>query len=468
MQKKIISVKNIIWMLLLITCIGTLYSGTIVMLLPVVVCIYTTYNLKMEKGVIGKGILLLINYLPFYTVIRVGLIYLGMESFSGMLNYFRDFVIIVLLCFCLRRNGLRLFKEDAVWIFFVINWVIGLVIAGINGYFQLGISGLHLSVIPMFLYYVIVYGNSKIDVENVINQFFRIAIIIAIVGLWAYIRRPEVYCELFDVAGNATFASTYVRFVSVFFTPNVCGCFFAISVVIALVQFIYKKRMVYFLLTSLFLPCLVLTMSRGAWMFALGAILVLFCFIKPKFGIPLLCIASFTIFCMVLAGRNYSSKSKVMFSVIYDRIVTIFDFSNNSSYGRITVGLDYIKLLLNNPFGFGLGIATTAQMSYGTLFGVSVIDGFYLKSIVETGVIGICYIVMFILWLVKRSFYACRTYRNEIGIISFLLAIGFLLQSIGSNTFDFVCTAPMLWIFLGLSVKTSIEMKSYVEENHQI
>lgn len=99
---------------------------------------------------------------------------------------------------------------------------------------------------------------------------------------------------------------------------------------------------------------------------------------------------------------------------------------------------------------------------------MGVIDGFYMKSIVETGIIGICYIMMFVLWLVRRSFYAYRTYRHEMGAISFLLAIGFLLQSIGSNTFDFVCTAPVLWIFFGLSVKKNIEMRTYVEENHQI
>ena len=32
-----------------------------------------------------------------------------------------------------------------------------------------------------------------------------------------------------------------------------------------------------------------------------------------------------------------------------------------------------------------------------------------------------------------------------------MMSIGMIVQAFGSNVFDFVCTAPLFWMFLGFS-----------------
>lgn len=326
-------------------------------------------------------------------------------------------------------------------------------VASINGYPLLGITGFHLSAVPMFLFYIVVYNDAHLDVSIFISQFLKTATIVALVGLVAYYERPPVYCQFFSTAGNQIDAAYYVRFVSFFFTPNVCGCFLAIAISISLIEFFYKRKWVYLGLIVLFGYCVILTLSRGAWLFTASSFLITFFLMKPKIGLPIFFIVGIGCAFYYLSDNNLLNSNNFMTNIIKDRVMSIFDKTNISSYGRVSAAMEALKQLKDNPWGYGLGMATTAQMKYGNISNISTIDGFYMKSIIETGIFGLIYVCTFVIWLLERSFWSYRRIKNEAGALAILVVIGFLLQSVGSNTFDFVCTAPWIWIILGIAVK---------------
>ncbi|MCI8871316.1 MAG: O-antigen ligase family protein [Lachnospiraceae bacterium] len=452
-KKYVITKENILWFLLLLCCAGTLYSTFFTLPFLIILIFNTLYYMHNATGFYNKGIILLLNYTPFYTLIRVNLIYLKAGLASNLLNYFRDLVIIILFISCIRKKDFKINKPDFAWIIFFLNWGLGLAVSSINGYPLLGISGFHLSAIPMLLFYIVVYDNAHLDVSIFINQFLKIATIVALVGLVAYYARPSVYCQLFSTAGNQIDAADYVRFVSFFFTPNVCGCFLAIAISISLVEFLYKHKWGYLGLIILFVYCVILTLSRGAWLFTVSSFLITFCLMKPKVGLPIFFIIGIGFAFYYLSDNDLLNSNNFMTNIIKDRVISIFDRTNTSSYGRVSAAMDALKQLKYNPWGYGLGMATTAQINYGNISNISTIDGFYMKSVIETGILGIVYVCTFVIWLLERSFWSYRGSKNEAGALAILVVIGFLLQSVGSNTFDFICTAPWVWIILGIAVK---------------
>lgn len=452
-KKYAITKENILWFLLLIFCTGVLYSTFFTLPFLIILIFNIFYYMNKTKGFCNKGIILLLNYTPFYTLIRVLLVYLKAGLASSLLNYFRDIVIITLFISCTRKKDFKIKVSDFAWIIFILNWGLGLAVASINGYPLLGISGYHLSAIPMFLFYIVVYDDAHLDVSIFINQFLKIAIIVALVGLVAYYARPPVYCQLFSTAGNQIDAAYYVRFVSFFFTPNVCGCFLAIALSISLIEFLYKRKWIHLGLIVLFVCCVILTLSRGAWLFTASSFLIAFLLIKPKIGLPIFFILGIGFAFYYLNGNYLLNSNNFMSNIIRDRVISIFDKTSTSSYGRVSAAMEALKQLKYTPWGYGLGMATTAQIKYGNISNISTIDGFYMKSIVETGIFGVIYVCTFVIWLLERSFWSYRRIKNKSGALALLVVIGFLLQSVGSNTFDFICTAPWVWIILGIAVK---------------
>lgn len=458
MLNRNITLEKIYWAVLLATSVFSLYSSFGVLGVVLSIALLFSYYRKIAHTMSERIVLMLVLYIPFYTLIRLTLIEIGLGTLSAAFNYLRDFFILFLFSLmCISSRSFYLMKKDSIWILFFINWIIGLLISVLNGYAILGISGLHLAVLPMLLYLIVAY-NSRLNIDGdlVIDIFLKIAMICAITGLIYYYQRPEYYKTLFTLAGNEINASDYVRFVSVFFTPNVCGCFFSIALVASLVRMINRKQVLYAIPICIFGLCIILTLSRGAWLFSIVAVLLYLCILKPKIGLAI----SVPIFILFIYGSitnwQFGVFDSFMGNIVKDRFLSLFDSNNSSSFGRVDNWNEALSLLKRSPFGYGMGVGTTAQVSRGIETAVKVIDGFYMKCFAETGVLGLLYVAGIVMWIVTRFFRVCRTYRTEISYIAFLVGCGFLCQSIGSNTFDFVCTAPFIWILLGLSARQEI------------
>ena len=456
----------LLWSYILIGGILCLYNRIGIIVLGLAIIVNCGYRLKYRKAISDKVITILTCYLPFYTLLRLMLIQNGLVPISALLNYLRDILIIIALFTVVINNKFKIALKNKVWTLFIIAWIFGLVISFGYGNVSIGFAGLHLTVIPMLLFITIDQDKNTNDGYGFINDLYAVCIIVATIGMVAYMSRPLYFRQLFGLAGNEIDARDYVRFVSVFFTPNVCGSFLSIGIAIGLSKFL-KKRQAYNLGIVLFLIiCLILTLSRGAWLFGLSVILISLVFIKPKYGIPVMVISVIGFFLIESSSLNLNIFGPAMEKIVRDRFLTIMDRGNSSSYGRVNYWLEAFELLKRSPIGYGIGVSSTAQLGRTNATSLLVIDGFYAKTIIELGIMGIIYCICLIIWSLKKSLIGLRRSQNEITIATLLICIGVLIQCIGSNTLDFVCIAPWYWVFLGLSSKLSREeQKEYLQKD---
>lgn len=453
-----ISKQALLWLFLLIGTTATLWMKYGFVLLIAALIAKVVHLGTKTKTFNGKALVFLLLFLPFYSLLRVAIINIGIDL--KIFNYIRDLVIAAMAVPSLvdalkRKPAIR--KLDWLWIIFIVNWAVGAVTSVLNGYLTVGLTGLHYVAIPAVLYLIIRYGECDLSGKQIMDTYIRTAVVVGIVGLMVYVFRPAQYCELFRLSGNTVNPWTYIRMVSVFLTPNVCGNYFAIAVACALAQWMSGNRHRLAPL-ALFLVCVVLSMSRGAWLF-LGVIVIAFCFVRPKTGCKLLIVGAIVFLFVMLDIGNLP-----MVGILRDRILSILDFNNLSSYDRITTWINALSVVIQHPLGLGLGVGTTAQITHGTVAEVAVVDSFYVKTIIETGLLGVVFCVAFITWGIITSVSSLTKKKTDISACACFVCLGCLIQAIPSNVFDFVCTAPWFWLFLGLAAKEDATEQNTIDK----
>lgn len=419
-------------------------------------------------------------FLPLYAFLNAYVNWINMVIFVNIINYIRDFAIILCFILTIMKNGrfsLRYFNKTEKSFYFgiillLLNYIYGFFISIINGYSDLAIKGIHLNIIPILLVFIIAEcKNIKYnDLDKFNNFFINIAFIISIIGIYFYIFRPNIYGQLFLVFANEDinklqFRLTYTRMVSTFLSPNVFGTYMGISILLAFNKLIiYRKGiLINFIKLALFFICLFLSGSRGAWGFTFIGMVTLTLLNKyisrtKKYKMVL--------FALLFVILMFSILPILINSDYFiNRFYSIFDFGNSSSYGRISIWKQAFTVLKNYLF-FGLGLGVSSINSLGNIelesLGVYVIDGYYAKILIETGVFGflcfIVYAISIIIFLVNSY----KVYNNSIHILTLAIFMGFLVQSIGSNVFDFVNIAPFLWIYLGFSLRIHKNQKMII------
>ncbi len=448
--RNIINIENTLILLLLLSGYVSMFSQNI-MLLVLAIFLNVVYFCRNSKNFYEKGIFFLIFFLPFYSWIRVAIVHEGFSLFSPIFNSIRDFIILLMFFRSLGRREITLVKSDYVWLLFGCVWFYGLFLTFLFRYPTLGLSGVHLSVIPALLYLTVAYSKEQFDYSKIGHVFLKVSFVVALLGLVSYVLKPPYFQTLFALSGCQIDASDYIRLVSLFLTPNVCGCYLSIAFCVALYYFISEERYFYLIPIVISLLCVFLTLSRGSWMFLLVTILLSFMFFKFKNFVGLVLVVLLVLLCSVYINDFSFNQSVSMTEHGEKRFLTLFDFSNESSFGRMGNWIDTIDMLLNQPTGFGIGVGTTAQISLGNVADVKVIDGFWMKTIAETGLMGLFYCLFFVGWCISKVVTSLRLENSKCGLLPLLICSGFFVQSFGSNPFDFISVAPFFWIVIGLA-----------------
>ena len=374
-------------------------------------------------------------------------------------NNIRDAVIFIMFIRCLIKKELKFGEIDYVWILFFFIWFYGFFLTFLFGYPIIGISGIHLFVVPALLYLVISNSNESFNYKEIEFAFIRVALVIASLGLISYIFKPYYFKKLFAISGNVIDASDYIRLVSVFLSPNICGCYFAIAFSLALSMFVRTRKNIYLLPMIVFLLCIFLTLSRGSWCFVVAALILSFFFFNLKNFLGLIAVCLLCLSCSLFI-TDFSFNQKVSMSEHgTKRLVTLFDSKNGSSYGRMNDWGDIFREVSTQATGFGIGVGSTAQIGYGNLANIRVVDGNWMRFFIETGFIGLLYSFLFVGWAFGKVYTFLKVHDSTLGVFPLFICFGFFLQSVGSTPFDFVPTAPFFWIFFGLASKKVKEKK---------
>ncbi|MFZ5648385.1 MAG: O-antigen ligase family protein [Bacillota bacterium] len=269
-----------------------------------------------------------------------------------------------------------------------------------------------------------------------------VAVMVSAVGVIQYVLGVEMPAHWVDQAEEGI----KTRVFSIVTSPNVLGSLLLIFIPVTLGHLLTSsgraKRFIYAAALCLMLACMVFTYSRGAWLALAGSMAILSLMYNPRLIVAL---GAGSLAAVQLAP-GIGARLSYMFSSAY--------IASSQKAGRLALwqkGLD--KLLQDPLFGSGFGTyggAVAARRIPGSVY----TDNFYLKTAVESGLIGL----LALLWLLAGAFRCGYTaYRKLTDSYSRTMAaalitglLGVALHNSVENIFEVPMMATYFWFLFGV------------------
>ena len=424
---------------------------------------------KKNIGVLALGIILgvLSFMLPFLTFVKVlGAIVAVVTIFwninSGIfiavalapfLNTTYNIAIAVtcILSFVARM----LFKKDlhiSKTPFSIATFVFALIIL-FNIFISMSPVGSTLVIVVyivfMLLYFVLAsLIKGKQQLVAICSVLVFTGFVISLYGIYQYFWGVPTNYAWVD---KKMFSNVSVRVYSVFSNPNVLGEYLVLIIPIAVGMLFVRKdkleKVIYTGMSLVMLTCLLLTLSRGAWLGMLVA-LGIFVFLKDKrlivLGVTALLTLPFILPPSVISrfssiGNLKESSSAYRYSVWLGSIGVIKDFW----IAGIGVGTKAFELIYP---GYSVAGASFALHSHN----------FYLQLMIETGVVGFVVFLLVLLAFYKNMFSTVRKSGDNtlstlaISVISAMS--GYLFYGIFDNSWYDFRMVLMFWIIAGIGM----------------
>lgn len=266
---------------------------------------------------------------------------------------------------------------------------------------DINITGFRASMQYILLFFAVLrLLRDEKDLLMMYRVMVLIALVIALHGILQFAVGVEIPPEWTDKAE----ASVRTRVFSIFSNPNIMGAYMIFFAPMAIGMAYYVKSpaakvFYWFCGICMCLGCL-FTMSRGAWM-ALAVAAVLFALMVDRklFGL------------MVLAA-----VAACFLPFVRSRIGYLFTpqfAESNARAGRAKrweTGLGYLEECNRWTYGLGYGIyggAVAAQNPVNPNFDYMYVDNYYVKILVENGIVGLCGFLSTVAALLYQGLRSC-------------------------------------------------------------
>jgi len=320
----------------------------------------------------------------------------------------------------------------------------------VSPYRSIALSGLRATVQYMLWFFVIVsLLRDERDFFKVYLTITLVGAIIALHGVYQYIVAVPIPTEWMSSSEERV----RTRVFSIFGSPNIMGDYMVLMAAMAAGLFFYCRKAWQKLLAAavtgtMCLACL-FTMSRGAWIALVVAVLV-FVAITDK---------------RLLAAMLVLGVCAMFLPFVWSRMSYLFSdnfwylSTNGGRISRWQLGLSY--LYRTNPvFGMGLGmyggaVAMQTQRLHWAFY--TYVDNYYLKLFVEMGWVGLVGFVLLLLSLLLvggRVCRRCRTDKQGRALMAGLYAglAGVMVHLFIENIFEEPYMMALYWCLAGLMV----------------
>lgn len=243
--------------------------------------------------------------------------------------------------------------------------------------------------------------------------------------------------------------------------PNFLGTYLVLMLPLSLFQYCNSKKYVYLLTSCIIFLCLLMTMTRGAWLGCLFSLLFIFIILlKSKIFINQLLKFSIAFFLIILLFNfveNFNLLAR--FATIFTDFNSIINQNNSyekSGSYRIIIWqhtLDLIKIkpwLGYGPDTFGKALSEFYNNDIAGLIKNKIYfdkaHNEYLQIAVSSGILALFLYLSFILIIIKKSYE--RLNSNPKVIFVMASVIGYLVQAFFN--ISVVSVAYIYWILLGV------------------
>lgn len=307
-------------------------------------------------------------------------------------------------------------------------------------------------IVQGILWYFFVFQLMKDEntVRKLVTVFVSFTGILGIHGLYQYIigvEMPSTWIESSEV-GIRT------RVFSIFTSPNIFGSLLvlAIPMCVALLVSTEKKikKVVFAILGLCMCASLLFTYSRGAWIGAAFAVVV-YVFMKDK---KLIIPAIFAVLLILILVPSISNRILFMLSPEY--------MASSMKGGRLIRWITGLQIFQEHPWiGLGLGsfggaVATNHGLSAivrGEVVNTFYMDNYYMKILVEAGLVGIV-VFVFMMWQVfsisTKTLYIIKDNKQAKELGTGILAgiTGVMIHCFVENIFEVPMMGVLFWLFV--------------------
>ncbi len=400
-------------------------------------------------------IFLFFTILIFFPTVR--LLVLGSSHASGMGMVFSvlpELLFGMILLFALTqfwktKNRTITLLDKLVLGYFLFNVIVGVYLAHD---LKASAYGFRLSYFPVLAYFVgSFYWDRSVDVEKLFRGFFKILVLVAVIGFLLYFVFPDLHLYFHRMTTDKPIAKAFgliIRMTSILWTPVVFGVLMMTAFVYWIYNYFKNGNKWDLLYTFIVAMAMLLSISRGPIIASVIGFIVLAILSKNiKRILIVLGLVVISISMTFLVLMNTSS----MFGWIVKSSKETMSLEKGNT--RVDLWYEVASTLKHNPMGLGLGKAGHAAVQNFPLNtpGVSFAstDGWYFKLMIETGVIAlILYMVMALFFFVAMIRYVRR---NSFDFVSFILTlfVGIGFVNVVSNVLDFYLVSYLYWLILG-------------------
>lgn len=349
-----------------------------------------------------------------------------------------------------KEEGFKMTPLDMPVFIFITAMVFVLIVNSPD--FSISLEGFR-AVVQYILWYFVVIQLLRTEkgARNLCLLFVIVCFVLALHGIYQYIVGAEMPTGWVDSKEEGVRTRVY----SILGSPNVFGSLMTLSAPVAISFAVSAKkiqsRLLFAFISLVMMASLLFTFSRGAWIGFMIAVFV-YVFVKDKrFFIPII-VGALLIIAFV---PSVSNRITYMLSPEY--------IESSLRGGRLVRWLTGIDIVRANPFmGMGLGhfggaVAMNHNMS--ALVGVEVVktfymDNYFLKTAVETGLLGLSAFVFLIYEVIINSIRTIRITVNknmkelETGVFAGL--VGVICHNFVENIFEVPMMTSCFWVLVAV------------------
>lgn len=342
--------------------------------------------------------LLLLIFMPLHYVL-FSLILGDMKAIS----LWRDIIIIILMLYSIRNKkiGLRFYERN------ILLAIVIIVIYCITALSSHSINVARIYIMPMLIYFYICNEHfTKKEINKILNIIWIMGVAESVYGLYqALVLKSSFLIDLgySSINGRLASSSFYIygnwtqqRVVGTFVSPNNCGFYLAVSIIILLTMAKYTKmkRVLYYLGIVIIGFGLLGTLSRSAWVGCFAG-LIFFNIKRIKLQekkLINLVIMIFVLLIAVIVIDRYILNSKIS-NIVFEHTINTLN-RESSTNAHIRELYEPLAKVIQHPFGLGFGKNGSFALSAFSAKEVNLVESSVYVLCYDVGIIGTIIILL--------------------------------------------------------------------------
>ena len=420
--------------------------------------------------------------LRFYNLIR-GTPIESIWNNNSIITIWKElFLLLLLVIVILKETNLlkgKIPKPNQFELLLVIFILLGIVYIPVSGNFTAGIYGFNYSFRYIFAYFLVLYMPLTISqIKKIISLIIINTFFIFLFGIIQKFYLGKSFFLLFlppDKLGNVieTFGGN-IRMMSFLGSPNDFGLFMFLSLTLVLSMIVFnafknkKAISLLYIVCFMFFLGILFSYSRSVFIATIVSFMLFGIKIKNRLVLSMAIATITTIFMLSVLFISGYEAQQTLTPVLssFNRIYAALELRDSSSQFHLNAKLSTIDILVEHPFGLGLGRAGHIGRRFfpeSNIWG----ESWWLQRGIEMGIWLYPLVFMILASAIMRGLGQLKKvqdrYLKSLSFASITILLGFCIAALTFPAWSDFATTVHAWIILGLGLNVKkIELRSNI------